>query len=534
MSSFVWPAQGGGSSAGVSSLNTETGDITIAAGTGVTVISAGQTITISATGGGSGVTSINADTTPAQLLTVGTTGTDFAIANPGSGSHVFNLPTASATNRGALASADWTTFNAKQGPLTIGNLTSTPTTNLVVTGGAGSVIGSGVTLTLTGASIVEATSAVLTITGATNAVLGTGVTIQVKQATTAQSGYLSSTDWNTFNGKGAGTVTSVAMTVPAFLSITGSPVTTTGTLAVGLSGTALPIANGGTAVTAVTVAPAATAFAGWDANKNLSANNHLEGYATTATAAGTTVLVVGSAYQQFFTGTTTQLVTLPVASTLVLGQSFVVTNNSTGVVTVQSSGANAILAQSASSTAIYTCILISGTTAASWSVSSSTSASNLTGTVLPVNGGTGNTTGGMIGTNWTAYTPTLVGVGTATGVSCFWGRRGDSVLLKINFTTGTPTATTATVSLPSGLTFDTTKLNTSAANLVGYSVGGSSSAAQIVLVAGTVNGTTLNFGNQSGSTNGLSAGAGSGLFGSSQTVSFYSTEIPIVGWNWNS
>jgi len=45
---------------------------------------------------------------------------------------------------------------------------------------------------------------------------------------------------------GAGTVTSVAATVPAFLSVTGSPITTSGTLAIGLSGTALPILNGGT------------------------------------------------------------------------------------------------------------------------------------------------------------------------------------------------------------------------------------------------------------------------------------------------
>lgn len=51
-----------------------------------------------------------------------------------------------------------------------------------------------------------------------------------------------------------GTVTSVAMSVPAFLSISGSPITTSGTLAVTLSGTALPIANGGTAGTSATTA----------------------------------------------------------------------------------------------------------------------------------------------------------------------------------------------------------------------------------------------------------------------------------------
>lgn len=63
--------------------------------------------------GGSGILSINADTTSAQLLVVGTSGTDFAIVDNGTGTHTFNLPTASATNRGALSSADWSTFNSK-------------------------------------------------------------------------------------------------------------------------------------------------------------------------------------------------------------------------------------------------------------------------------------------------------------------------------------------------------------------------------------------------------------------------------------
>ena len=50
-----------------------------------------------------------------------------------------------------------------------------------------------------------------------------------------------------------GTVTSVAASVPAFLSIGGSPVTTSGTLAIGYSGTALPAANGGTGIISYTI-----------------------------------------------------------------------------------------------------------------------------------------------------------------------------------------------------------------------------------------------------------------------------------------
>ena len=53
-------------------------------------------------------------------------------------------------------------------------------------------------------------------------------------------------------GGGSGTVTSVAASVPTFLSVSGSPITSSGTLAVTLSGTALPVANGGTGVTSST------------------------------------------------------------------------------------------------------------------------------------------------------------------------------------------------------------------------------------------------------------------------------------------
>lgn len=57
---------------------------------------------------------------------------------------------------------------------------------------------------------------------------------------------------------GSGTVTSVAVSVPLFLSIANSPVTTAGTLAISLSGTALPTANGGTGSTTLGGASIAT------------------------------------------------------------------------------------------------------------------------------------------------------------------------------------------------------------------------------------------------------------------------------------
>jgi hypothetical protein len=63
----------------------------------------------------SGIVSLNGLTAFAQSLAVGTAGTDFGISSSVA-THTFNLPTASALNRGALSSTDWSTFNDKVPP----------------------------------------------------------------------------------------------------------------------------------------------------------------------------------------------------------------------------------------------------------------------------------------------------------------------------------------------------------------------------------------------------------------------------------
>tara|TARA_R110000868_G_scaffold136519_2_gene349500 strand:+ start:1035 stop:2888 length:1854 start_codon:yes stop_codon:yes gene_type:complete len=64
----------------------------------------------------------------------------------------------------------------------------------------------------------------------------------------------SAASWNIeYSAQNAtGTVTSVDVSVPSVLSISGNPITTSGTLAIGYSGTALPVANGGTGLTSTT------------------------------------------------------------------------------------------------------------------------------------------------------------------------------------------------------------------------------------------------------------------------------------------
>lgn len=65
------------------------------------------------------------------------------------------------------------------------------------------------------------------------------------------------------------------------------------------------------------------------------------GFTTTVTSSTTLVLTAGSTYQQFFTGTAAQTVTLPVASNTNLfpGQGWNFVNLSSGIITVQTSGA---------------------------------------------------------------------------------------------------------------------------------------------------------------------------------------------------
>jgi len=107
----------------------------------------------------------------------------------------FEMTQADASTDGWLSSSDWSAFSAKEPALTKGNLTAAGTDGIAITGGTGAVIGS-----------------------------GTSIAQQKSDAT--HNGYLSSTDWSTFNSKGSGSVTSVAT---AGL-ISGGTITNAGTI----------------------------------------------------------------------------------------------------------------------------------------------------------------------------------------------------------------------------------------------------------------------------------------------------------------
>jgi len=139
--------------------------------------------------------------------------------------------------------------------------------------------------------------------------------------------------------------------------------------------------------TPVTIAAGESAFVYYNGTDYVKVTSDLilGGYTTTATAAGTTTLTAASTQTQFFTGITTQTVVLPVVATLVLGTVFTIHNNSTGDLTVNSSGGNLVATVTPNTTFTFTCILTSGTTAASWDADFT----GFTTTLSPARGGTG-------------------------------------------------------------------------------------------------------------------------------------------------
>jgi hypothetical protein len=240
--------------------------------------------------------------------------------------------------------------------------------------------------------------------------------------------------------------------------------------------TPLSVAQGGTGATTLAAATIAT-----------------QGYTTTPTAAGTTTLTVSSTQLQFFTGATTQTVVLPVASTLTAGQRFEIHNNSTGSITVNSSGANLVATVPGNTTTVFTCILTSGTTAASWDAD----VQGFTTSLSVALGGTGNTSATAYavqcgGTTSTGAHQSIASVGTSGQVLTSNGAGALPTFQAAGggFATGTRMSFQQT-SAPTGWTKDTTSgINDSILRLVTGSVSSGGTTAFSTWNAQTASGAT--------------------------------------------
>lgn len=209
----------------------------VAIGTGVAFAGG----TLSATGSGGTVTSV--------------TGTA-PVVSSGGATPAISMAAATTSVNGYLTSTDWTTFNNKVTSVsgTAGRITSTGGTTPVIdlvsgiatAGTTGSALLIPVVTIDTYGRVTTITTAanpqgtVTSVTGTAPVVSSGGATpaISMAAATTSVNGYLTSTDWTTFNNKGSGSVTSVAQSFTGgLISVAGSPITTSGTLALTVAGT---------------------------------------------------------------------------------------------------------------------------------------------------------------------------------------------------------------------------------------------------------------------------------------------------------
>jgi hypothetical protein len=167
------------------------------------------------------------------------------------GLNTFSISQSGASTNGFLSSTDWNTFNNKQAAITLTTTGSSGDATLVgstlnipnYSSALSGYVPTGRQLTINGTaydlsadrswSVGTVTSVATTgpITGGT--ITGSG-TIGITQATNSADGYLSSTDWNTFNNKQAALVSGTNIKTINFLSLLGSGDIS---LVAGLSGT---------------------------------------------------------------------------------------------------------------------------------------------------------------------------------------------------------------------------------------------------------------------------------------------------------
>ena len=198
---------------------------------GLALKNSAGTTQISMGAGGGDNASINVSTnlngTNAQI-DISPTGTGHVHINPtGSGSIEINPTSLGTINNMSLgattaAAAKVTTLNIQSG-LTLATLPGT--SGQVLTSAGTGAVPTWTTPTTGTVTSVTGTAPVVSSGGATPA-------ISMAAATGSVNGYLTSTDWTTFNSKGSGTVTSVNLTASTGISVSGGPITGSGSITV--------------------------------------------------------------------------------------------------------------------------------------------------------------------------------------------------------------------------------------------------------------------------------------------------------------
>ena len=108
-------------------------------GSNITFSPSGETLTIAGPAA-SGITTLNTLSGAIQTFATGTAGADFGISSAGT-THTFNIPSSSALNRGLLAAADWSLFNAKESALTFSAPLSRAVNTISIPAATGAIAG---------------------------------------------------------------------------------------------------------------------------------------------------------------------------------------------------------------------------------------------------------------------------------------------------------------------------------------------------------------------------------------------------------
>ena len=141
---------------------------------------------------------------------------------------------------------------------------------------------------------------------------------------------------------------------------------------------------------------------------------------------------------------------------------------------------------------------------------------------------------GSVATDWIAYTPTFsAGLGTVTSVSAWYRRVGDSIQVMANWSNGTVAASLASMTLPTGLNVDTTKLKTvgTTSALIGQWVHDTNAneTGSVLTYATGGNANQVYFGTSTIGTAKLTPQNGTTIMSSSNPLSL-TLEVPISGW----